>query len=235
MGVAGDDYRTFMDSLENSKTSRKEQSIAPKPTIMSAHDDIDEYADDHSSQYEVVDGTPYEGSNFEYEYGSSYEEYAADMPEKTDIDENAYDSSSQYDAVDGNMNEDSSYYVDGTAVDGSNFEYEYDSSSSDVDGTAGRDNTFEYEYVDISDQSEGGENIVLANSFNVNQFHANRGPSAESCEASNDNNHCVCSEAEKTGRLGQLGFLTMTCKFNISTKAPIMVQDSCPTKVYAFY
>ena len=170
MGVAGDDYQTFMDGFENSKSSRSVQVIASKPKVISANDSngekidkSDAPTDGYSSQYSAVDGTTSEGSNFEYS-SDSYEEYAADETvERTDLDENAYSSRFQYVAVDGIIDEESSFYVDGTAVDGINFEYGYDSSSQydAVDGIAEGD-TFEYGY----DEAENNENIVdLANSI----------------------------------------------------------------------
>ena len=58
-----------------------------------------------------------------------------------------------------------------------------------------------------------------------------RGPLPGSCKPSHLNEHCVCEKAMETGKDSHLGFLFMPCKFNISTRDPIMVKDSCPTKV----
>ena len=188
MGVAGDDYRTFVDGLEDVKSENepeKEPFVAPKSTIIPRtgpiEDDENENPDESSS---VVDG---ESTDFDSNYGYVY--------------------SSEYGAVDGTS-----------------------------DGAA----EFDYDYCEIISESsetldENPEDTTKSPN-NIPQLRTS-GPKDKStpggtCEPSSDNEYCVCDKAEETGRLSQLGFLTMPCKFNVSTRAEILVRDSCPTKVF---
>ena len=173
MGVAGDNYRTFIDGLDDLRTSGnpdqsdREPLVAPKSTgtpltgpIEEEIDNPDDYDDTYVSKYGAVDGTIDESTDFVYGYG----------------------------------------------------------------------------YVEIPD--ENTEDINTESPNNIPKLRTS-GPkdrtSGDSCKPSSDNEYCVCDKAEETGRLGQLGFLTMPCKFNISTRDPILVQDSCPTKVCAYF
>ena len=181
MGVAGDDYKTFVDDLEDVKPEKepeKEPFVAPKSTIIPRtgpiEDDENENPDESSS---IVDG------------------------ESTDFD--------------------------------SNYGYVYNSEYGAVDGTSDAASDFDYGEI-ISESSETLDNTTKSPN-NIPQLRTS-GPKDKStpggtCTPSSDNEYCVCDKAEETGRLSQLGFLTMPCKFNVSTRAEILVRDSCPTKV----
>ena len=180
MGVAGDDYRTFTDGLEEVKPE-KEPFVAPKSTVIPRTGPIED-ENEKPDEYSVVDG------------------------EITDFDSNFYGYSSEYGAIDGTTDE---------AAD-SNYGY----------------GEYVAEYSEILD--ENPEDITKSPN-NIPQLRTSgpddKSTSGDTCTPSSDNEYCVCDKAEETGRLAQLGFLTMTCKFNVSTRDPIMVRDSCPTKV----
>ena len=182
MGVAGDDYRTFIDGLEEIKP---EPFVAPKSTVIPRTGPIED-ENENPDKYSVVDG------------------------EITDFDSDFYGTvygySSEYGAVDGTTDE-----------------------TADSDYGYGE---YVAEYSEILD--ENPEDITKSPN-NIPQLRTSepddKSTSGGTCTPSSDNEYCVCDKAEETGRLAQLGFLTMTCKFNVSTRDPIMVRDSCPTKV----
>ena len=191
MGVAGHDYRTFIDGFDDFRTSGnpgnpsqpdKEPYVAPKSTVIPRTGPIEDETNDMYG-YSVVDG----------EIGDIYPNYGT-----------VYGYSSEYGAVDGTIDEET------------DFDYGYGEYVSEISEENTEDSTRSPNEIPQLRTSDPKERT-----------------SGESCTPSSDNEYCVCDKAEETGRLAQLGFLTMTCKFNISTREPIIVQDSCPTKVCA--
>ena len=181
MGVAGDDYKTFIDGLEDVRPD-KEPFVAPKSTVI-PHTGPIEDENENPDEYYVVDGgiTDFDSNDYGTVYGYS----------------------SEYGTVDGNPTD-----------EGADFDYGYEYIA-------------EIPNENTEDTTKSPNNIPQLRTSGPED----KSNSGGTCTPSSDNEYCVCDKAEETGRLAQLGFLTMTCKFNVSTRDPIMVRDSCPTKV----